>query len=402
MPVSAPASNLPDLRDYEVLEKIAAGSMAAVYKARSRESGDLVAVKVAFPAVAENPVLLQRFQEEFRVGSTLAHPGLVRALAFGQEGPVYYLVMEYVEGVDLWQRLQDGGPLREEEAVGIIVQVARALHEAHRHGIIHRDVKPDNILLTPGGAAKLIDLGLIKDLEGELELTRTGRGLGTPNFIAPEQFSDARDAGVTCDIYSLGATLYMAVTGELPFSSRSLAATLKKKVNNQLVPPRDLLPSLSERVDWAIRRAVQANPRQRHASCLEFIAALTGAATDADAPAAPAPGRRGSNRRRSLRYPCTLATVCEVGTSVHEGEEGAEDRWSATVQNLSVAGVGLLLQRRFEPGTAVKVLLESPDGRVRRSLDMEILRVTPAAGGRWATGGKFLQELTKEDLRQLV
>jgi serine/threonine protein kinase len=402
MTVSAPPSTLPALRDYEVLEKIGAGSMAAVYKARARESGDLVALKVALPAVADNPVLLKRFQEEFRVGSTLLHPGLVRALEFGQEGPLHYLVMEFVEGVDLWQRLHEGGPLAEAEAVGVIVQVARALHEAHRHGIIHRDVKPDNILLTPGGTAKLGDLGLIKDLEGELGLTQTGRGLGTPNFIAPEQFSDARDAGVTCDVYSLGATLYMAVTGELPFHSRSLAATLKKKVNNQLVPPRDLVPSLSERLDWTIRRAVQANPRQRHGSCLEFIAALTGAGAATDPPATPAPARRAANRRRSLRYPCTLATVCEVGTSVHEGEDGAEDRWSATVQNLSVTGVGLLLQRRFEPGTVVKVLLESPDGRVRRSLDLHILRVSPAAGGRWATGGTFSQELSKEDLRQLV
>jgi tRNA A-37 threonylcarbamoyl transferase component Bud32 len=406
MTVQAPAATLPVLRDYEVLEKIASGSMAAVYKARAHESGEVVALKVPFPAVADNPVLLQRFQEEFRVGSTLRHPGLVRALAFGREGPAYYIVMEFVEGVDLCQRLEEGGPLPEAEAVGIIVQIARALHEAHRHGIIHRDVKPDNILLTAGGGAKLADLGLIKDLEGELGLTRTGRGLGSPNFIAPEQFNDARDAGAACDVYSLGATLYMAVTGELPFRSRSLAATLKKKENNQLVPPRELVPSLSERLDWAIRRAVQANPRQRHASCLEFIRALTegGApAPGADAPAGLAGGRRGApNRRRSLRYPCTLATVCEVGTSVHDGEEGSEDRWEATVQNLSVAGVGLLLQRRFEPGTVVNVLLQSPDGRVRRSLEMQILRVSPAAGGRWATGGVFNKELTKEDLRQLV
>jgi serine/threonine protein kinase len=211
-------------------------------------------------------VLRQRFQEEFRVGSTLRHPGFVRALAFGQEGATYYLVMEYVDGGDLWQRLEQGGPLPEREAVHVIVQVARALHEAHRHGIIHRDVKPDNILLTADGAAKLCDLGLINDLEGELQLTRTGRGLGTPNFISPEQFHDAREAGVPSDVYSLGATLYMAVTGELPFRSRSLAATLKKKVNNELIPPRDLAPDLSESVDWAIRRAVQANPAQRHAS----------------------------------------------------------------------------------------------------------------------------------------
>jgi serine/threonine protein kinase len=406
MPVRLPTQKLLKLRDYEVLDKIGAGGHAAVYKARSRASGELVALKVPLPAVADNPVLLKRFQEEFRVGSTLRHPALVRALDFCQEGATYYLVMEFVDGFDLSQRLEQSGPLPEGEAVGIIVQIARALHEAHRHGIIHRDVKPDNILLTADGKAKLGDLGLVKDLEAQLELTRTGRGLGTPNFIAPEQFSDARDAGVACDVYSLGATLYMAVTGELPFRSRSMAATLKKKQNNEVTPPRDIVPSLSERVDWAIRRAIQANPAQRHASCLEFIEALTGPPARAAAvPAWARDGRRApgaGNRRRSVRYPCTLATVCEVGTSVHEGEPDALDRWDATVRNLSVAGVGLILRRRFEPGTMLSVVLQSPDGRVRRSLEMRVRHVARVSKGEWATGGTFTQELSKDDLRRLV
>src|SRR5205814_314025 len=143
-------------------------------------------------------------------------------------------------------------------------------------GIIHRDVKPENILLTLDGQAKLGDLGLIKELEGDLELTNPDQGLGTPNFMAPEQFTEARSAGVRCDVYSLGATLYMAVTGVLPFQAKSIAVTLRKKLNNELTPPRELVPTLSKTVDWTIRRAVQVDPQRRHASCLEFIQSLTG------------------------------------------------------------------------------------------------------------------------------
>ncbi len=406
--VTAPGT-LPVLRDYEVLEKIADGSMASVYKARHRESGDVVAVKLPCAAVAKNPVLLQRFQEEFRVGSTLRHPALVRALEFCREETAFYLVMEYVDGPDLWQRVQEGGPLPEAEAIRIIVQVAHGLHEAHRHGIIHRDVKPDNILLAPDGQAKLGDLGLIKDLEGELGLTQAGKGLGTPEYIAPEQFGDARNAGVPCDVYSLGATLYMAVTGKLPFEARSLAASLRKKTNNELVPPRQLVRTLSERVDWAIRRALQANPAQRYASCPEFVQALTGEAVAAAALPVPTarptagPGKSAADdRRRGVRYSCTLATVCEVDPCIHDGEAEAQDRWEGIVQDLSTGGVRLLLRRRFEPGTELNVALEAPDHVFKRTLQMRVKWVRRGREGRWSVGGKFSEPMSKEDVRKLL
>jgi serine/threonine protein kinase len=396
---------LPTFQDYEVLEKIADGSMSTVYRARGRADNQLVALKVPSREVENNPVLLQRLQEEFRVGSTLRHPGFVRALALGQEGTTCYLVLELVDGPDLWRRLEQSGPLPEAEAVGIIVQIATALHEAHRQGILHRDVKPDNILLGPDGQAKLCDFGLLKDLDGELDLTRTHRGLGTPNFIAPEQFGDARHAGVACDVYSLGATLYMAVTGELPFESRSLAATLTKKINNEIQPPCEAVPSLSERVDWAIRRALQAKPEKRYASCQEFIQALTVGGEQAGPviDAASGSSRRGSTERRKWRrWPCTLATVCEVAPCIHDGSEEAPDSWEGVVRNLSARGIGILLPRRFEPGTLVTVVLQTPSGSFRRSLGLRIRRVVRTPDGRWFVGGMFSTELSRDEVRCLV
>jgi serine/threonine protein kinase len=186
------------------------------------------------------------------------------------------MIMEYVDGESLGQRLEREGRLTEQEALRIICQVAQGLQKAHKQGLVHRDVKPDNILLAQDGQAKLADLGLVKEIDAELNLTRTGRGLGTPHFMAPEQFRRAKYADARCDVYSLAATLYMTVTGELPFKSCGPLDAWMRKINNQLSPARELVPELSERVDWAIRRAMSADPNQRPSSCREFVEDLTG------------------------------------------------------------------------------------------------------------------------------
>ncbi|MCS7168341.1 MAG: protein kinase [Gemmatales bacterium] len=270
------ATELKQIGPYEILALIAEGGMGTVYRARHRESGELVAVKVFPAAMASNLVLLQRFEQEFRAASRLTHPNIVRALEFGRDGKVPYIVMELVEGESLGQRVERLGRLPEAEAVAYIVQVAQGLHQAHRQGIIHRDVKPDNILVDPHGQAKLADLGLVKDLDADLNLTRTGRGLGTPHFMAPEQFRNAKHADVRCDVYALGATLYMLVTGQLPFRGCSPLDAWIRKIHNDLPSPRQLRAELSERVDWAIRRAMSADPDKRPADCREFVEDLLG------------------------------------------------------------------------------------------------------------------------------
>jgi serine/threonine protein kinase len=265
--------------DYDLLEKIAEGGMGAIYRGRHRQSGAIVAIKVMAPHLTKNPLLLKRFEQEFRAASRLDHPNIVRALDYSDNGNRPFLVMEFVEGESLGQKLEREGRMSEAEAIRLIAQVAQGLHRAHKQNLVHRDVKPDNILVTPDGVAKLADLGLVKETETDLNLTRTGRGLGTPHFMAPEQFRNAKNADVRCDVYSLGATLYQMVTGELPFRSNGPLDAWMKKIQNDLVPPRQLVPELSERVDWAIRRAMNADPEKRPASCREFIEDLTGKST---------------------------------------------------------------------------------------------------------------------------
>jgi serine/threonine protein kinase len=276
---------------YDLVEKIAEGGMGTVYKARHQETGQLAAIKIVPAHLAKNPILLKRFEQEYNAAKTLDHANIVRALDFGQTGGCPYLVMEYVDGESLGQRLEREHHLPESEAIRIIAQVAQGLYRAHKKGLVHRDVKPDNVLLTSDGQVKLADLGLVKEIDTDLNLTRTGRGLGTPHFMAPEQFRNAKNADVRCDIYSLAATLYQMVTGELPFKSNGPLDAWMKKINNELSPPRSLMPSLSERVDWAIRRGMNPDPNQRPASCREFVEDLTGHSTRKITPALDGEGK---------------------------------------------------------------------------------------------------------------
>jgi eukaryotic-like serine/threonine-protein kinase len=276
---------------YDLVDKIAEGGMGTVYKAKHRDTGQVVAIKIVPATTARNSTLLKRFEREFVAARALDHPNVVKAIEFNGATVTPFLVMEYVDGESLGQRIERDGPLSEEDSVRIIAHVAHGLYRAHKQGLIHRDVKPDNVLITADGQAKLTDLGLVRDMGDDYNLTRTGRGLGTPHFMAPEQFRDAKNADVRCDIYSLGATLYMMVTGQLPFGNCSALDCFMKKLRNELTPPRDVKPDISERVDWAIRRAMSALPENRPSSCREFVEDLYGRSTrppppaDATAPA---------------------------------------------------------------------------------------------------------------------
>jgi serine/threonine protein kinase len=270
---------LQTVGNYDLLEKIAEGGMGTVYKGRNRTTGDVVAVKLVSPQMASNPVFLQRFEKEYNVARSLDHPNIVRALDFGTAGGRSFLVMEFIDGESLGQRLERDGKLPEAEAIRLISLAAEGLQNAHKQGLIHRDVKPDNIMVTPEGRVKLADLGLVKEMDADINLTRTGRGLGTPHFMAPEQFKNAKNADVRCDIYSLGATLYMMVTGQMPFQSCGPLDAFMKKINNELSAPRKLNPELSDRINAAILRAMSADPEQRPATCQEFIDDLNGVGT---------------------------------------------------------------------------------------------------------------------------
>ena len=264
---------------YDLIALIAEGGMGTVYRAAIRATGQVVAIKLMRERALGHPVLLRRFEQEFRAASSISHPNIVRALDFGEHEGLPYLVMEFVEGETLSRKIERQGPLPEIDAVRWVAQVAQGLHRAHKTGIVHRDVKPDNILVNFEGMARLTDMGLVKDLGGDLNLTRTGRGLGTPHFMAPEQFRNARDADARADIYSLGATLYALLAGEAPFQGVGPLDAWMKKVHDEIPLVRTRNPIVSERVEWAVHRAMSGTPAQRPASCREFVEDLLGRST---------------------------------------------------------------------------------------------------------------------------
>jgi eukaryotic-like serine/threonine-protein kinase len=278
------AASLGTLGNYDLLEKVGEGSMGTVYKASHWVTKEIVAVKVMPSHVARKPLLLKRFEQEFRIANRLSHPNVVRVLEYSGQGQEPYLVMEFVDGVSLGERLEREGRMAEEDAVRLIVQVGEGLHHAHGVGLLHRDVKPDNVLVTGDGTAKLTDLGLGKELDAVAELTRTGSGLGTPNFMAPEQFRNAKNADARCDVYSLAATLYQMVTGELPFGQGDPVRIMMRKLNGELTPIRELAPHVSERTEQAILRAMDAEPERRTATCRDFIDDLLGRAPETGGP----------------------------------------------------------------------------------------------------------------------
>lgn len=276
MSADSPTLARRQLGEYVLLDKIAEGGMGAVYRGQRTAGGPVVAIKVIPHETARNKLLMKRFEQEFRAAALIDHPNVVRALDYSGAPPVPFLVMEYVPGQSLGEMVEKGGRLSEVDAIQVLAQVCDGLHAAHKQGLIHRDVKPDNVLVTPELTAKLTDLGLVRDVESDDNLTRTGKGLGTPHYMAPEQFRNAKHVDVRSDVYSLGATLYMAVTGRVPFDRCSPLDCWMKKTRDDLPTPKSLVPGLSDRVDFTIRRAMRANPGERQTSCREFMEDLLG------------------------------------------------------------------------------------------------------------------------------
>jgi serine/threonine protein kinase len=387
--------------NYQILKVIGSGSMSTVYQAQDPFTGALVAVKVISGTVVNHPVLRMRFAKECQVARRLDHPHLVRVLDFGLDGNKPYLVMEHVSGGSLGDRLKKQGRLAEDEAVAIITQTASALQWAHERRLVHRDVKPDNILLDEEGRAKLTDLGLVKNLDEESCLTKPLDYLGTPNFTAPEQFMDPRKADALCDLYSLAATLYMALTGQVPFlgpNDFAIGTIMKKKLAEDIVPPRVLVPELSERVNQAILRALKVDRGQRQASVQEFIDSLRDPNPKrqiAEPPAPPAAAARvaGEERRVARRFASRRATSCD------SLQEPSSKAWVGKVLDVSETCLCLQISRRFERGAMLSVMLKvRPAEHCVIACVVWVRQVGPRA---WKVGCRLAQPLSEADILTL-
>jgi hypothetical protein len=262
---------------YRLLEKIGQGGMGAVFRAHDTQLGRTVAVKLLPAGKLADGEAVARFQREARALARLSHANIIQAHDSGQDGVDHFLVMEFVEGHSLARELAEKGRLAPTRAADYAHQAALALHHAHRHGLVHRDVKPSNLLVSPDGRVKLLDLGLarfLQDQVGDGTLTREGAGLGTPDYAAPEQFRDAHRADVRADIYSLGCTLYHLVAGRVPFPGSSLAEKLEAHLTREPPPLEELSPDIPAGLVLIVQRLMAKRPGDRFPSMAEVAEVL--------------------------------------------------------------------------------------------------------------------------------
>jgi serine/threonine-protein kinase len=260
---------------YRVLGKLGAGAMATVFKAKQLSLDRLVAIKVLPRKFSQNAEFIARFYAEGRIAAQLNHPNIVQAYDVGQAGEFHYFVMEYVEGTTVYDQIVRAKRFKEQEALDIIIQVAEALEHAHAKGLIHRDVKPKNIMMTPQGVAKLADMGLARAVsDKEAAESEAGKAYGTPYYISPEQIRGEKNIGAPADIYSLGATLYHMVTGSVPFDGKSPSAVMHKHLKAELVPADHVNPKLSAGIGQVIELMMAKSASQRYQNCTDLLTDL--------------------------------------------------------------------------------------------------------------------------------
>ena len=252
---------------YKLTERVGIGGMAEVYRAEDSTLGRVVAVKVMLPQYAADPTFTQRFRQEAASAAKLQSPYIVNIYDWGLDGETYYIVMEYLRGTDLKTAIRERGMINQRKAAEIGSQVAQALSVAHEGGIIHRDIKPQNIMIQPDGNIKVMDFGIAR--AGDAGLSQTATVLGTAHYVSPEQ-AQGKDLTGASDMYSLGIVLYEATTGHLPFDGQDAVSVAVKQVNEAPQPPSFYNPDIDPALEAIIMKAMAKDPQARFANAAEM------------------------------------------------------------------------------------------------------------------------------------
>ncbi len=311
------------LGSYCVETLIGVGGMGRVYRGVHQALGRTVAIKLLPARLAEDSGYMQRFVREAQIAAQLNHPNLIACYDFGESSFGYYFVMEFIEGESAADWLITHFRMKVEDAIPIMQQVCLGLGYAHSAGIIHRDIKPDNILLTPEGAVKVADLGLAKlEDKSDSGLTQLGMAIGTPNYISPEQVRGEVDVDWRSDIYSLGATMFHCVTGKIPYDGNTPTMIMTRHVNDPVPIARQVNPDVNEMFSNLLLRMMQKDRNMRIANCDEVLAELdkmiprmSPAAEQAAAPAHPAAaaGRMESEGLLWIKFGAFILAAAVIG-----------------------------------------------------------------------------------------
>lgn len=263
-----------DFGDYELLEEVARGGMGVVYKARHKRLNRVVALKMILAGEFAGDDEVRRFHSEAEAAANLEHQGIVPIFEVGEFRGRHFFAMAYVDGVTLSNLIKDG-PLDSKDAAQILFQIVDSIAYAHEHGVIHRDLKPGNILLTTDRQARVTDFGLAKRIDSDSDLTDTGQVLGTPSYMAPEQAAGRIDqVGKRADIYALGAILYYLLTGRPPFQSANPIETIRQVLEREPVAPRSLNPAIDRDLETICLKCLNKEPSKRYASASALAAEI--------------------------------------------------------------------------------------------------------------------------------
>ena len=330
------------LPGYELISELGRGAMARVFKARQISLDRIVAIKVLPRKMSENVEFVDRFYKEGKAAARLSHNNIVQAIDVAQAPAGYhYFVMEYIEGLTLYDEMAPppagkGRSFSEADALDVIIQMADALVHAHERGLIHRDVKPKNIMLTPGGVAKLTDLGLARGVEDkEAAEMEAGKAYGTPYYISPEQIRGDVDIDFRADIYSLGATMYHLVTGHPPFEGDSPSAVMHKHLKQALVPADHVNTALSTGVGEIIDVSMAKKREERYQSTKDMLEDLKAV-------------RRGENPTHARR-----AVDLDSLAQMEENSGGTIDITPENPQESSIWSQPLILPLIFAAGISL-------------------------------------------------
>ena len=376
---------------YELEELVGTGGMSSVFRARDRQLERRVAIKILHQHYARDPEYLERFRREARAVARLSHPNIVTVIDRGDDDGRQYIVFEYVEGENLKELVIRSGRLPVRRALGLALAVADGLAFAHNHGLVHRDVKPQNVLLNSEGEVKVTDFGIARSLHVDQGVTQTGTVLGTGEYLAPEQAS-GKPVSPATDVYSLGVVLWELLAGDVPFVGENFVAVALRHVNEPPPSLRERRPDVSARLEAAVDRALAKDPAQRFASMAAFAKELRACLAEAEGapvrveedmamtlvtppqhapppPARPRPGRRGRARRRLVLSVllalvgagAAFAAVLLLGGAgrPHGGSGGGGGGTGATVQ---LHGVGNAYSNPEHPDTHADTAPRATDG----------------------------------------
>ena len=299
---------------YELEELVGTGGMSSVFRAHDRLLDRKVALKILHQQYSGDDDYVERFKREARSVAALSHPNVVTVIDRGEHEDRQFIVFEYVEGENLKRLIERRGPAPVPNALELAIQIARGLAFAHQQGLIHRDVKPQNVLLNGDGRAKVTDFGIARSLNVQRGMTQTGTVLGTSDYIAPEQAQGQRVDEHT-DVYSLGVVVYELLTGEVPFPGENFVAVAMRHINEEPPSVREKRPDVPVRVDEAVRRAMAKRPEDRFPTMDAFCAELEACLAELQAAGTQVarPAMRRQHRPRFSAWPLIVALVVLAG-----------------------------------------------------------------------------------------